>query len=193
MITIFVFLVRAMVASYGAVLLLWLQVRDLLSTMRQKWPTLACPSSDGTQFWTHEWEKHGTCSESVLDQHGYFQAALKLKKQVDVLRILQDAGKLNSHNMITPLINEALWWSSEMEAAAAGIQPDGGDYSLKSVVSAISDAIGYTPWIECNNDEAGNSQLYQVYLCVDTSAAKLIECPVLPRKRCGSEIEFPSF
>ncbi|CAL9162660.1 unnamed protein product, partial [Musa hybrid cultivar] len=141
------------------------KVRDLLSTMRQKWPTLACPSSDGTQFWTHEWEKHGTCSESVLDQHGYFQAALKLKKQVDVLRILQDAG----------------------------IQPDGGDYSLKSIVSAISDAIGYTPWIECNNDEAGNSQLYQVYLCVDTSAAKLIECPVLPRKRCGSEIEFPSF
>ncbi|RWW31755.1 hypothetical protein GW17_00003611 [Ensete ventricosum] len=151
--------------SWETSLLVWLQVRDLLSSMREKWPSLACPSSDGTKFWTHEWEKHGTCSESVLGQHDYFQAALKLKKQVDVLQILQDAG----------------------------IQPDGGDYSLKSIVSAISEAIGYTPWIECNTDEAGNRQLYQVYLCVDTSAAELIECPVLPRNSCGSRIEFPSF
>ncbi|RRT56959.1 hypothetical protein B296_00020435 [Ensete ventricosum] len=102
-----------------------------------------------------------------------------------------------TNNMITRLIPEAVWWSSEMEAAAAaaaaGIQPDGGDYSLKSIVSAISEAIGYTPWIECNTDEAGNRQLYQVYLCVDTSAAELIECPVLPRNSCGSRIEFPSF
>lgn len=62
--------------------------------MQKEWATLACPSGTGSTFWSHEWEKHGTCSESVLDQHGYFNAALGLKSQVDLLQILQGAGKL---------------------------------------------------------------------------------------------------
>ncbi|KAL0421079.1 UNVERIFIED_CONTAM: Intracellular ribonuclease LX [Sesamum latifolium] len=42
--------------------------------------------------------------------------------------------------------------------------------------------------------DAGNHQLYQVYLCVDTSASSFIQCPVLPHGRgCGNKIEFPSF
>ena len=59
--------------------------------------------------------------------------------------------------------------------------------------NAIKGAIGYTPWIECNVDASRNSQLYQIYLCVDTSGLDLIECPVFPKGKCGSEIEFPSF
>ena len=74
-----------------------------------------------------------------------------------------------------------------------GISPDGGSYSLRSIKGAIKDAIGYTPYIECNVDPSGNSQLYQVYLCVDTSATQFIECPVFPKGKCGSEIEFPTF
>lgn len=74
-----------------------------------------------------------------------------------------------------------------------GIQPDGESYSLNSIKAAIKDAIGFTPYIECNVGQSGNSQLYQIYLCVDTSGSNIIECPVLPRGRCGSSIEFPSF
>lgn len=141
------------------------KVADLRSSLQKNWPTLACPSGNGVTFWTHEWEKHGTCSESVLDQHGYFQAALDLKKQVNLLQALTNAG----------------------------INPDGGSYSLSSIKSAIQEAVGFTPWIECNTDASGNSQLYQIYLCVDTSGKNLIECPVFPKGKCGSEIEFPSF
>nr|GMD90676.1 extracellular ribonuclease LE-like [Ipomoea batatas] len=47
---------------------------------------------DGTEFWSHEWEKHGTCSESVLEQHSYFQTTLDLKKNTNLLQALQDAG-----------------------------------------------------------------------------------------------------
>ncbi|CAI0389725.1 unnamed protein product [Linum tenue] len=109
--------------------------------MQKDWPTLACPSGNGVTFWSHEWDKHGTCSEDVLDQHSYFSRAL----------------------------------------------------SLNSIKSAIQSGVGYTPFIECNTDESGNSQLYQVYLCVDNSGSKLIECPAFPHAKCGSQIEFPSF
>lgn len=142
-----------------------MQIDDLISSMQENWPTLACPSSDGTHFWTHEWEKHGTCSESILDQHAYFQAALDLKEKVNLLQALTDAG----------------------------IKPDGSFYSLDSIKDAIREGTGFTPGIECNVDASHNRQLYQVYFCVDTSGTNLIECPKYPRSKCGSRIEFPPF
>ncbi|KAL3731684.1 hypothetical protein ACJRO7_028548 [Eucalyptus globulus] len=140
------------------------EVSDLKSSMQKNWPTLACPSGDGQEFWSHEWEKHGTCSESVLDQHAYFKLALSLKQKANLLQALKSSG-------ITP----------------------GSSYSLESIKDAITEAVGYTPWIECNKDSSGNSQLYQIYLCVDTSGSDLIKCPVFPKGACSKEIEFPSF
>ena len=50
-------------------------VEDLLGELDQLWPT--CSGSDNsTQFWGHEWSKHGTCSG--LPVHGYFETALAL-------------------------------------------------------------------------------------------------------------------
>ncbi|KAL5722821.1 ribonuclease T2 [Ranunculus cassubicifolius] len=140
-------------------------ISDLKGDMQNEWPTLACPSGDGMTFWAHEWNKHGTCSESSLDQHGYFASALDLKQKVDLLGALKNAS----------------------------IQPDGKLYSLTSISQAIAQATGFTPGIECNVDESGNNQLYQIYMCVDTSGSSLIECPVLPRGQCASEIAFPEF
>ena len=53
------------------------------------------PSSNSIQFWTHEWEKHGTCSEFVVSQHGYFETALSLKGKTNLLKALNSAGKFN--------------------------------------------------------------------------------------------------
>ena len=64
--------------------------------MQVIWPTMAYPSGDGSSFWSHEWEKHGTCSESILDLHGHFQADLNLKDKVDLPQILESAGKSSS-------------------------------------------------------------------------------------------------
>ncbi|KAJ9709316.1 hypothetical protein PVL29_001002 [Vitis rotundifolia] len=141
------------------------KISDLIRSMQEEWPTLACPSGNGSKFWAHEWDKHGTCSESLLSQHQYFEAALDLKKDVDLLQILKKAG----------------------------IRANGESYTLNNIKNAIKDAVGITPWIECNVDSSGNSQLYQVYLCVDTSGKNIIECPVMPRGKCGSSIEFPAF
>nr|XP_004297299.2 PREDICTED: extracellular ribonuclease LE-like [Fragaria vesca subsp. vesca] len=141
------------------------QISDLISSMQEEWPTLACPSSSGIAFWTHEWEKHGTCSETAINQHSYFAAALDLKKKANLLQALQSTG----------------------------IKPNGESYTLADIKAALKNAIGYTPYIECNVDESGNSQLYQVYLCVDTNGSDLIECPIFPHGKCGSSIEFPTF
>ncbi|XP_010552574.1 PREDICTED: ribonuclease 3-like [Tarenaya hassleriana] len=141
------------------------QISDLLSNMQTEWPTLSCPSNDGVKFWTHEWTKHGTCAESELDQHDYFHAALKLKQKANLLHALSNAG----------------------------IKPNDEFYGLREIKKAIEEAIGFTPGIECNKDSSHNSQLYQIYLCVDTSGAEFIECPVLPHGRCDSRIQFPKF
>ncbi|KAJ1268575.1 hypothetical protein BS78_07G145700 [Paspalum vaginatum] len=142
------------------------KVRDLLSSLRAKWPTLACPSSDGNTFWSHEWEKHGTCAADVFDEHGYFQAALRLRDQLGVLAAL----------------------------TSAGVNPDGGYYTLAQIKNAIREGTGFEPYVECNRDEAGNSQLYQLYFCVNAAGDSFVECPVRPNsKPCGNRIEFPAF
>ncbi|XP_070671550.1 ribonuclease 3-like [Malus domestica] len=85
-------------------------------------------SSDNEHVLT-EWEKHGTCSESELDQKNYFEAALKLRVKVTFYK------------------------------------------SSKKLVLGTA----------------------QVYLCVDTSGQDIIECPLLPRGRCASKVQFPKF
>ncbi|KAK3042408.1 hypothetical protein RJ639_002454 [Escallonia herrerae] len=143
------------------------QISDMATKLHKDWPSLACPSSDGLRFLEHEWLKHGTCSESILNQHSYFQAALDLKRKSNLLQVLKNAG-------ITP--------------------SDSKSYSVVNIKEAVTEGLGYAPYIECNVDASGNHQLYQIYLCVDTSASSFIECPVLPHgRRCGSEIKFPSF
>ncbi|KAL4346735.1 hypothetical protein GQ457_17G015890 [Hibiscus cannabinus] len=141
------------------------EISDLIPTMEKEWPTLSCPSNDGIKFWTHEWTKHGTCSESELDQRQYFEAAIALKRKANLLHALTDAG----------------------------IKPNDEFYKMEEIRDAIKEGVGYTPGIECNVDQSGNSQIYQVYLCVDTSGSDFIECPLLPRARCGSSIQFPKF
>nr|WMD30964.1 S-RNase 36 [Camellia oleifera] len=142
------------------------EISDLASRLEKDWPTLACPSGDGLKFWGHEWNKHGTCAESVFDQHSYFQTALDLKNKANLLQAL----------------------------TTAGIRPNGKFYHLESIKEAIRETVGVTPYIECNVDTSGNHQLYQVYMCVDSSGSNFIKCPVLPHSHpCGSKIEFPPF
>ena len=112
-----------------------------MTNLQKDWPSLSCPSSNGFRFWSHEWEKHGTCSESQLNQHDYFEAALNLNKKVNLLEIVR----------------------------VARIEPDDGFYSLDNIVEAIKKGTGHTCWIGCNKDLNGNSQLYQIYFCVNIS------------------------
>ena len=62
--------------------------------LKKEWPALVCQCWDGLeQYWSHEWAKHGTCSEQVLAQNPYFKANLDLKTKADVLKTLEIDGK----------------------------------------------------------------------------------------------------
>ncbi|KAL0327170.1 UNVERIFIED_CONTAM: Extracellular ribonuclease LE [Sesamum angustifolium] len=137
------------------------KVSDLFSRLEVSWATLACPKNNGTKFWSHEWEKHGTCSESALDQHSYFEATLNIKDKVNLLQILEAA--------------------------------DDNFYNVEDIKEAIKAGTGYAAAVECNSDPSKNAQLFQVYLCFDASGKDLIECPVIPKRKCNTSIQFPIF
>ncbi|PAN14992.1 hypothetical protein PAHAL_2G456700 [Panicum hallii] len=141
------------------------EIRDLVASLGRNWPTLSCRSGDSFEFWSYEWKKHGTCSN--LRPHDYFARALALKE---------------AHNLTAIL-------------AAAGIVPsDTETYSLSSVSDAIAAATGATANLQCNRDKDGQTQLYQVFQCVDREAKKLIDCPLHMRSRCsGDRVKLPLF
>ncbi|KAK6931235.1 Ribonuclease T2-like [Dillenia turbinata] len=103
------------------------KISDLISEMQEEWPTLACPSADGYSFWQHEWEKHGTCSESIFDERGYFKTVLALKQKSNLLQALKSAG----------------------------IRPDGKKYSVESIKEAIKESVGkvYRSSAWCTNNK----------------------------------------
>ena len=180
------------------------QITDLIPRAQTSWPSLSCPSknktnnntrSDNTGFWKHEWDKHGTCSESVLDQHAYFEFSLNLKDRVNLLQILQNSGNFYVPHLDLPIncfhsfVISLLYYIYD-----AGIKPDGNHYNLGNITEAIKQAVGFVSGIRCNTDPSGNSQLSEIFLCVDKSASNnFIECPILPKANCPDNVEFPIF
>ena len=60
------------------------EISDLLHDLEVEWPTFE--ARGGPSFWSHEYEKHGTCSEATFaDEHAYFAGVLALDKQYDLL------------------------------------------------------------------------------------------------------------
>ena len=103
-----------------------------------------------------------------MSEIAYFQAAINLKNKVNILQAL----------------------------AKAGITPNNQMYSLKAVKKAIARAIGgLHPWVDCNHDAQGKSQIWQVSVCVDKSGTRLVNCPFLPKGRgvCAARVKFPSY
>ncbi|KAF9621157.1 hypothetical protein IFM89_016651 [Coptis chinensis] len=141
------------------------KISKLSQSLQTHWPSLACPSKNGMKHWSNEWYKYGTCSKSILDQHKYFEAAINLKKKVNLLKILQTAG----------------------------IQQNGKFYNVGHIAETIRIAIGYQPGIHCSVDKLGNSQLNLVYLCSNTLGTQIIECPGMVMGTCKTTVKFPPF
>merc|ERR1711988_162666 len=96
------------------------------------WPSFGHPNES---FWSHEFQKHGTCSN--MDELDYFKAALKLRDDADVMAKLKSAG-------ITP--------SNEK------------GYELDTLSSALKNGTGHLVAIGCKKND-GVQYLSELGLC----------------------------
>ncbi len=68
------------------------EIEYLLPEMEMWWKTFESQSSN-QHFWSHEWEKHGTCSLNVFPtQFDYFFHALVLRELYDLNRFWELSG-----------------------------------------------------------------------------------------------------
>jgi ribonuclease T2 len=96
------------------------QDRALESQMNEYWSSY---KGDNPAFWSHEWNKHGTCLSTVepkcytnyqtgMEVRDYFKQALALRKQFNLYKILSDngvrPGRTYSKQQITDAIKNGL-------------------------------------------------------------------------------------
>jgi ribonuclease T2 len=82
------------------------------------------------------------------------------------------------------------WWGW---IGFTGINPDGSQYNVEDIRNALQSVTGQLPGIQCNKDQSGNRQLYQVYVCVATDGQTVIQCPIFPSNECKGSVEFPVY
>lgn len=69
-------------------------ISDIESELDKRWPNIISDSPH-TQFWKHEWEKHGTCAASLdalNSEHKYFSKGLELNTVWNLSEILEAFG-----------------------------------------------------------------------------------------------------
>ncbi|XP_033114923.1 ribonuclease Oy-like [Anneissia japonica] len=129
-------------------------IQVLMKQLNQTWPNLIV-EKPYTEFWQHEWCKHGTCAENCSEMKGemnYFKKGIDLHEQIRLYVALE------SENIIP-----------------------GNHYSLSNVTNAISTKFEVQPRVMCYHDSKRNqSILQQVEVCLNRDF-KLIDCPGLKK------------
>lgn len=129
------------------------EIKDLLGEMKMYWPDVIHSSPNRTQFWKHEWEKHGTCAaqlEALNSQRKYFGTSLALYKQLD----------LNS------------------KLLKLGIKPSINYYHLADFKDALTRVYGVVPKIQCLPPEQDEQvqTIGQIELCYTKEDLHLRNC-----------------
>jgi len=124
-------------------------------------------TGNGFDFWSHEWDKHGTCAESIPSmntEYNYFSSAISLQTKYDSVDAL----------------------------AASDITPSSENwYSVADIQNALSDYFHVTPTITCQSIDLGDA-LDMIQFCVDKNF-QLEDCPSSQKRdsTCGSHVYMP--
>lgn len=128
------------------------EIKDLLPNLTIYWPDVTHSSPNGSHFWKHEWEKHGTCAAQldVLDsEKKYFGKSLELYQFLSLNSVLQKLG----------------------------IKPSTNYYQVSDIKDALASVYGVMPKVQClpPNQELDIQALGQIELCF-TKDLKLRNC-----------------
>ncbi|GAU43999.1 hypothetical protein TSUD_91780 [Trifolium subterraneum] len=124
---------------------------SLEAQLQKDWPNLLTGTDE--DFWTNEWSKHGTCSLDKFSQEEYFELALKIRKNIDILALLNNAGIVPRNNL--------------------------RGYGRASIVNAIKVGTqNFEPGIMC---APGTSTLQEVRLCLVADGSTYRDCPLAIR------------
>jgi len=139
---------------------------EISSLVGQLWAMWYDFIGNGFDFWSHEWDKHGTCAQSLpaMDsEYNYFDEAISLHEKYDP--------------------NQAL--------VAAGISPSNSQkYTDDQVLGAIFKAFGVNATISCTNVAGLGYALDTVEFCIDTDLSEE-QCPGSQSNNCTSSFYIP--
>ena len=127
--------------------------------MEKYWPSYQQP--DDT-FWSHEYEKHGTCAASIpqlATQFDFFKTTIALTKKYNAIPMLANGGNIRP---------------SDSEKVSSSAAQD-----------AIKAVFGGTPAFTCKS-----GKLDSVYLCFDKNL-QAIDCDGL-KDTCGTSFLMPA-
>ena len=90
--------------------------------LQQVWPNYF--STNYTQFWEHEWMKHGTCSN--MQQFDFFRLTLDIYARNDLEAILINAGishgkPYHINDIISAIRNSAIGVEPELHCGRSGL------------------------------------------------------------------------
>ncbi|XP_038903744.1 ribonuclease MC-like [Benincasa hispida] len=139
------------------------QISILQPGISEIWPNVV--TGKNQWLWGHEWDKHGTCTESILfDQEEYFSFTMDKYIENNLSFIL---GK-------------------------SQITPNGQLYSRAQIYAAISAKTGKTPAVRCNyNYWSGVEQLHEITLCYNWNATAFEDCPLNANKCDNTFMWYP--
>ncbi|NXC94896.1 RNT2B Ribonuclease, partial [Certhia familiaris] len=145
------------------------EIKDLMSDMRHYWPDVLHSSLNRTQFWKHEWEKHGTCAatlEVLNSQKKYFGKALDLYQQI--FRLSFEARFETFRNSVGRCACDLLISVSFLI------------FQMSAIKEALTRFYGVTPKIQCLPPEEGEKAqtIGQIEFCF-TKELQLVNCTVL--------------
>lgn len=127
------------------------KIEDLKSAMMIHWPTYE-EGEDPEEFWSHEWEKHGTCATSLPNlnsEHKYFATALALNGRIDLKSVLAKSNIIPSEKQ---------------------------DYKLQDILRALSEEYHAKVLIQCIQSGEKGQLLSVVEVCMDKKFHP-IDCP----------------
>lgn len=124
------------------------QVQSILPQLNEWWPS---DKGDNSVFWTHEFEKHGTCAEAIpalQNELKFFQGTLNLRSKLNTEGALTDASVTPSFSTTYALAD------MERAVSTATIFKCNASNFLTEVATCYDKSLNL---VDCESDTYGGS------------------------------------